>query len=124
MYSIAFPDIFNGSTVNLLKDEEAVKSNLKNLLSSNRGGLFGDPHFGCALKPVLWDQAHEDVMKELLKDEIYEAVLSYMPQTTIDRDYISVYNNGNYVNVSIRAENDLGVASNLMEIDLLTSENQ
>ena len=124
MYSIAFPQIFDGSTVRLVKDADAVKSNLKNLLASNRGGLFGDPHYGTALKPILWDQAADAMMKELIKDEVYEAVLSYMPQTTIDRDNILVESVGNYVRVSIRAENDLGVVSDLMEITLLKSDEQ
>ena len=52
MYSIAFPQIFNGSTINLYKDADAVKSNLKNLLASNRGGLFGDPHYGTATEII------------------------------------------------------------------------
>lgn len=124
MYSLDFPNIFNGSTIRLVKDEEAVKKNLKHLLSSNRGGLFGDPHYGCALKPVLWDQAHEAIMKELVRDEIYEAILSYMPQTTIDRDDIEIYTQDNYVHVTIKAENDLGVMSDLMSISLLKSDTE
>lgn len=122
MYSIAFPNIFNGSTVNLYKDEVALKSNLRNLLASNRGGLFGDPHFGTALKPILWNQAHADIMKELIRDEVYEAVLSYMPQTTIDRDDILVEEKSNVVRVTIQAVNDLGVMSDLMNIDLLKQD--
>ena len=125
MYSIAFPNIFNGSTINLYKDELALKSNLRNLLASNRGGLFGDPHYGTALKPILWDQAHEDIMKELIRDEVYEAILSYMPQTTVDRDFIEVYTTDTFVSVTIKAKNDLGVVSDLLQIDLLKSdENQ
>ena len=119
MYSIAFPNIFNGATINLCTDDAAVKSNLRNLLASNRGGLFGDPHFGTALKPILWDQAHADIMKELIRDEVYEAVLSYMPQTTIDREDILVEERQNVVRVTIQALNDLGVMSDLMNIDLL-----
>lgn len=122
MYSIAFPSIFNGSTIKLYKDETAVKSNLRNLLGANRGGLFGDPHFGTALKQILWDQAHPDVAKELIRDEVYEAVLSYMPQTTIDRDTIGVEIEQNVVRITIKAINDLGVYSNLLEISLLDSD--
>lgn len=119
MYSLAFPNIFNGSTINLYKDEVALKSNLRNLLASNRGGLFGDPHFGTALKPILWNQAHADIMKELIRDEVYEAILSYMPQTVIDRDNIKVEERNNVVRVTIRAENDIGILSDLTQIELL-----
>ena len=124
MYSIAFPSIFNCSTIKLYKDETAVKSNLRNLLGANRGGLFGDPHFGTALKQILWDQAHPDVAKELIRDEVYEAVLSYMPQTTIDRDTIGVEIEQNVVRITIKAINDLGVYSNLLEISLLDSDDK
>ena len=122
MYSIAFPDIFNGSTVNLYKDYDAIKSNLKNLLYSNKGGLFGDPYYGTNLKHILFDQAAEDIVKELIKDDIYEAILSYMPQTTIDRDYIDVNIQNTFVSVTIKAKNDLGVVSDLMQIKLLNTE--
>ena len=122
MYSIAFPDIFNGSTVNLYKDYDAIKSNLKNLLYSNKGGLFGDPYYGTNLKHILFDQAAEDIAKELIKDDIYEAILSYMPQTTIDRDYIDVNIQNTFVSVTIKAKNDLGVVSDLMQIKLLNTE--
>lgn len=122
MYSIAFPDIFNGSTVNLYKDYDAIKSNLKNLLYSNKGGLFGDPYYGTNLKHILFDQAAEDIAKELIKDDIYEAILSYMPQTTIDRDYIDVNIQNTFVSVTIKAKNDLGIVSDLMQIKLLNTE--
>ena len=122
MYSIAFPNIFNGSTVNLYKDYDAIKSNLKNLLYSNKGGLFGDPYYGTNLKHILFDQAAKDIIKELIKDDIYEAIFSYMPQTTIQRDYIDVDIQNTFVSVTIKAKNDLGVVSDLMQIKLLNTE--
>lgn len=122
MYSIAFPNIFNGSTVNLVKDYDAIKNNLRNLLYSNRGGLFGDPHYGTNIKHILFDQSAMDVMKNLLKDDIYEAILSYMPQTTIERDFIEVYVENTFVTVNIKAKNDLGVVSDLLQIKLLNSD--
>lgn len=124
MYSIAFPNIFNGSTVNLYKDSDAVKSNLKNLLYSNRGGLYGDPHYGTGIKTILFDQAADPIVKELIKDDIYESVLSYMPQTTIERDFIDIYNQDSFLSVSIRAKNDLNVVSDLLQIDLLNTDEQ
>lgn len=122
MYSLAFPNIFNGATVNLYKDYDAIKSNLKNLLYSNRGGLFGDPHYGTNLKHILFDQSAKEIMKELVKDDIYEAILSYMPQTTIERDFIEVYIQDTFVSVTIKAKNDLGVVSDLLQIELLNTD--
>ena len=124
MYSIGFPDIFNGSTVNLDKDYYAIKTNLKALLMSNRGGLFGDPNYGLNMKQILWDQACNPVVVELLKDEIFNAIYSYMPQITVTRDDIDVTVDGNLVNASISVKADSGVISNLFNIKILLDDEQ
>ena len=41
MYSINFPKMFTSSRTLLLEDHAATLSNLKLLLASDRGGLFG-----------------------------------------------------------------------------------
>ena len=124
MYSIGFPDIFNGSTVYLDKDYYAIKTNLKALLMSNRGGLFGDPNYGLNMKQILWDQACKPVVVELLKDEIFNAIYSYMPQITVTRDDIDVTVDGNLVNASISVKADSGVISNLFNIKILLDDEQ
>ena len=124
MYSIGFPDIFNGSTVNLDKDYYAIKTNLKALLMSSRGGLFGDPNYGLNMKEILWDQACKPVVVELLKDEIFNAIYSYMPQITVTRDDIDVTVDGNLVNASISVKADSGVISNLFNIKILLDDEQ
>lgn len=124
MYSIAFPDIFNGSTVYLNKDYDAIKTNLKLLLGSNRGGLFGDPYYGTKLKTVLWDQAHDDIILELLKDDVFEAIYSYMPQITVNKDDITITKQDNFVTATIKVTSDSGVESNLYEITLLANDSE
>ena len=54
MYSFAFPNMLSSTQANLISDKEAVKSNLKLLLSSERLSLFGDPYFGSRLKRALF----------------------------------------------------------------------
>lgn len=122
MYSIAFPDIFNGSKVNLNKDYDAIKINLKSLLMSNRGGLYGDPHYGLNLKQILWDQACRPVVIELLKDEIFNAIYSYMPQIEITRDDIDVQVDGNIVHAEIEVKADASIPSNLFKIKIMLDE--
>ena len=124
MYSIAFPNIFNGSKVNLTKDYDAIKINLKSLLMSNRGGLYGDPHYGLNMKQILWDQACKPVVVELLKDEIFNAIYSYMPQVSITRDDIDVIVEGNIVQASIEVKADSKIPSNLFNIQILVDEEQ
>lgn len=122
MYSIAFPDIFNGSKVNLTKDYDAIKINLKSLLMSNRGGLYGDPHYGLNMKQILWDQACRPVVIELLKDEIFNAIYSYMPQIEITRDDIDVTVDGNVVHATIEVKADSRIPSDLFKIKIMLDE--
>lgn len=124
MYSIAFPNIFNGSKVNLTKDYDAIKVNLKSLLMSNRGGLYGDPHYGLNMKQILWSQAAKPVVIELLKDEIFNAIYSYMPQIEITRDDIDVIVEGNVVQASISVKADSSIASDLFNIQILLEDEQ
>lgn len=122
MYSIGFPDIFNGSTVFLDKDYEAVKNNLELLLGSNRGGLYGDPQYGTKIKTVLWEQAHEYIMKELVKDDLFEAIYSYLPQIEINRDDIEVAVIDNFVQVTIKVKSDTGIKSDLVTLQFMKDE--
>lgn len=124
MYSIAFPNIFNGSKVNLNKDYDAIKINLKSLLMSNRGGLYGDPHYGLNMKQILWSQACKPVVIELLKDEIFNAIYSYMPQVKITRDDIKVMVEGNLVQASISVNVDETIPSDLFNIQILLEDEE
>lgn len=120
MFSIAFPNIFNGSKVNLYQDYDAIKSNLTALLSSDKGALFGDPFYGTKLKTLLWEQAYDPIIRDLIQDDIFEAIYSYMPQITVYRNDIQISVVDNVVQASIKVRSDSGIESNLYEISLLT----
>ncbi len=120
MYSIAFPNIFNGSRINLYKDYDAIKSNLTALLASDKGALFGDPFYGTRLKTLLWNQAYDPVIRDLIQDDIFEAIYSYMPQITVYRNDITINIVNNVVMASIKVRSDSGIESNLYDITLLT----
>lgn len=119
MYSIGFPKIFNGSRVKLLKGRDAVKSNLIALLSSDKGALYGDPYYGTKLKSLLWEQGYDPIIRDLIKEDIFEAIYSYMPQINVQRDTIDIKIVDNVVMASITVTDDLGIESNLYEIELL-----
>ena len=46
MYSINFPKMFTSAKTLLVEDHDAILSNLKLLLASDRTALFGDPYYG------------------------------------------------------------------------------
>lgn len=119
IYSIGFPKIFNGSRVNLSKGRNAIKANLTALLASDKGALFGDPYYGTKLKSLLWEQAYDPIVRDLIKEDVFEAIYSYMPQITVKRDSIKIDIIDNVVMASIEVSDDLGIESNLYEIALL-----
>lgn len=90
MYSFAFPRMLNSNTANLLSDKEAIRSNMILLLSSERDTLFGDPYYGSELKKYLFEQSGS-IVPDLLIDELYTTIKTFMPQVYLTRKDIKVY---------------------------------
>lgn len=121
-YSISFPNIFNKSTVNLVKDYDAIKQNIILLLGSNKGGLYGDPWFGTSIKQILWDQNHRDILTDIVIDHIYEAINTYMPNNiSIKRDdiQINIVDKYNYAGVQINLSAYSNKENDMLNISLL-----
>ena len=90
MYSFAVPRMLNSTTANLLSDKEAIRSNMILLFSSERGTLFGDPYYGSELDKYLYEQSGSIVI-DLLIDELYTTIKTFMPQVYVERKDIRVY---------------------------------
>ena len=57
MNSLSFPNIFEStSSTGVVKDKDASMQDLKLLLSSEKGELFGDPFFGVRIKKYTFNQ--------------------------------------------------------------------
>ena len=93
MYSFAFPNMVGETSSNLLRDKDAIRSNLMLLLNSERLSLFGDPGVGTALKKVIFEQS-TSLITDLLIDEIYTTIVVYMPHLYIERRDIQLYTDG------------------------------
>lgn len=91
MYSFAFPTMLGSNTAKLVKDKEAVKSNLFLVLASERKSLFGDPYFGTALKRALFEQQNSLIV-DLIIDEIYTSIIDFVPQVFLNRSDITIWN--------------------------------
>ena len=121
-YAISFPDIFNKSTINLKKDYDAIRQDLVLLLASNKGGLYGDPWFGTRIKPVLWNQNHPDIMLDLIRDDIYESIYSYMSENVgidLEKEDITITIVDTYVNVEINLSAYSNKENDMLNISLL-----
>lgn len=91
MKCIAWPNIF-GSTAqstNILTEKAAVGKTLELLLNTEKGECFGDPHFGVRLKMILFEQ-NCPILADLIIDEIYTAILEYLPQIHVSRNDITI----------------------------------
>jgi len=121
MYSFAFPNMLSSARSNLIEDHEAIKSNLILLLKSSKTSLFGDPFYGTELKRFIFEQNHS-VIKDLIIDEIYEDILTFMPQVYVKRNDISVTTDGVDIFANIKCTYYLDQKSDLYTINLTNVE--
>lgn len=101
MYSFNFPSMLNTTSSKLRSDKDAVRSNVLLLLQTEKGSLFGDPDFGAQLKRILFEQA-SNIIVDLVIDEIYTALVTYIPQIRITRNDITLATNGTDVFCTVK----------------------
>lgn len=116
--SIQFPDMFSRTVTNTVEGYDATLQNLKMLLYSEKGGLFGDPYYGTNIKKYMYDQ-NDKILADILIDDIYTAIATFMPQIIIERKNIAIISEGTKVIVNIKAKNREDFQTNLYSIVLL-----
>ena len=121
MKSIAFPDMVSQTTTNTFEDHQATMTNLKLLLLSDKGSLLGDPYYGTSLKKLIFEQ-NNILIKDLIIDDIYTNILTFMPQLLIKRSDITITHDLANVYVNIKALNLLDYTTDLYNINLTSSE--
>lgn len=123
MKSFGFPKMFTGSKVNLLNDKQAVKSNMLLLLSSERNTLFGDPYYGSRLKQCIFEQSNSLIV-DLLIDELYTTIKTFMPQVFLTRKDIEISVSNNTLYAKIHYYYIIDNTSDLFIIKLSESSNE
>ena len=121
MISIGFPDMVSNTNTHLIEDHEATASNLKLLILSDKFSLLGDPYFGTNLKRLTFQQNNQ-VLRDLVIDDIYTAILTFMPQLALQRKDITVNSDKTTVYISIKATNIIDYTTDLYNISLTVSE--
>ena len=120
--SIAFPNMFTRTSTNFVTDKEATFQNLKYLILSEKGELFGDPFYGVVLKKYLFDQ-NDTIIKDLVLDDMYTAIATFMPQLRINRNDLKLRTGDKgEIFVDIRAINQLDFTTDLYSIVLLETD--
>lgn len=119
MKSLGFPNMFSGTTTNVISDKDATGSNLRLLLESVRGTLIGDPYFGSRLKEVLFEN-NNVILRDMIIDEIYTCIQTFMPQLILKREDIKIIQQKDKIYASINCINILDNTPNLYNINLIT----
>jgi phage baseplate assembly protein W len=68
--------------------KEQIKSDLKNLILTNRGERLGIPDFGCDLRKVIFEQDGQDAYA-YIQAEIQDSISTWLPFITINGINIS-----------------------------------
>ena len=117
MNSISFPNMFTTTSTLVVKDKDASMQDLKLLLASEKGELFGDPFFGVRIKKYTFNQ-NNYVLRDILVDEIFTQVKIFAPQLTVNRNDIKVIQKGNKLYATIKGINKLDFTTDMYQLEL------
>lgn len=115
MNSIKFPEMLASTKVNTVSDYYATLQNMKFVLLSNTGSLFGDPEYGVDLEQYMFNP-NDTVLEAILRDEIYTKLATFIPQLKFSRDGIVITHEGSHVYINISAINQTNFTTNLYTI--------
>ena len=121
MNAVRFPDMLSSNKTAIVKDKDATRQNLEMLLQSEKLTLLGDPYFGTNLSKLFFEY-NNVVLQDIIIDDIYSAINTYMSQVRVLRDNINLTSVGNTVSVHIVAQNLLDYSFDEYDIRLLTVE--
>lgn len=121
MYSIQFPDMVSGVSTKLVQDHGATSQNLKLMLLSDRGSLFGDPYFGTLWRKLIFDQNNE-ILRDIIIDDILTSIETFMPQLLTKREDIEVTSDKYNVSINIKALNLIDYETDMYSIKLMGDE--
>ena len=119
--SITFPKMINHNRVQIVEDHDATLQNIKLVLGSEKGEFKFDPYFGIRLKRYMFEQ-NNFVLQDLLLDEIYEQLVTFVPQISVKRNDITFQKERAKLYITIKCTNRLDFTPNTY--NLVLYENQ
>jgi phage baseplate assembly protein W len=84
--------------------KEQIKSDLKNLILTNRGERLMQPEFGCNLRQAIFEQIDDGGVYEFIKNEIETSIQKWLPFVIVNSIEIKEDSNSidnNKINVSL-----------------------
>ena len=123
MNSLSFPNMFTTTSTLVVKDKDASMQDLKLLLASEKGELFGDPFFGVRIKKYTFNQ-NNYILRDILVDELFTQIKIFAPQLTINRDDISIIQKGNKLIATIKGINKLDFTTDMYQLELFQEDEE
>jgi phage baseplate assembly protein W len=121
MKSLSFPKIIKNKAVQTVSDYDATLQNMKLVLASEKGEFIFDPYFGIRLKRYMFEQ-NNPILLDVLVDEIYEQLVTFMPQLIINKKDISMSRDRAKVYITIKARNQIDFELNTYNLVLFNSQ--
>lgn len=121
MNAVKFPNMLNSNKTVLVYDKEATRQNLETLILSTKLTLLGDPYFGTNLSRMFFEH-NNIILQDIIIDDIFSAINTFMPQIRVLRDNINITSDGNKMIVTIVAQNMLDYSFDEYTINLLNVE--
>ena len=119
--SISFPNMIKHNRVQTVDNREATLQNIKLILSSEKGEFKFDPYFGIRLKRYFFEQ-NNYVLQDLLLDEIYEQLVTFVPQVIIRRNDISFQKERATLHITIKCINREDFTPNTYNLVLMEEQ--
>ena len=69
-------------------------------------------------------EQNSQILADIVVDEIYSIILTFMPQILVQRKDINVYSDGSHIYANIRAKNMLDYTTNMYSINLTSTQIQ
>jgi phage baseplate assembly protein W len=97
---------------------EQIKSNLINLLLTNKGERIMNPEFGADLKTVLFEEITEDT-SNIIKTLISTNVSIFIPEITITNLIIDKQEDQNTINITVQYRINLSGTSDQITVQFI-----
>lgn len=88
------------SDVTVVKDAQAIKESVRNIVMTRFGEKLFEPKFGSKVNELLFEQADE-FLGETLKGEIEQAVQNFEPRVIMDRVDIYLVEGSNELEIEM-----------------------
>jgi phage baseplate assembly protein W len=116
--------MFSSASTKVIKDNhDATYQNILLVLGAEKGEFVSDPYFGMRLKRYMFDQ-NNSVLKDIIIDEIYTQLKTFMPQLTINRSDITIDVGRAMITCHIKAVNKLDYTCDAYDVVLLRGEGE